>query len=275
MDQKCLLAVYAHPDDESFSVAGVLRKYSDAGVRTALVCATRGERGQLSDQALAQEGTLGQVRERELRESCRLLGVEDLTLLGYPDGGLDEIDQAEAVGALVYHMRRLRPQVVVTFDANGDYGHRDHIAIHRLTVAAFHQAGDPGRYPEQLREGLRPHAPRKLYAHALAWSVMRRVYRQMQSRGGGPVRPGGSAATIPVQQMGTPDEAITTLIPLGPWELAAKLAAMQAHRSQIDPDSPFYRFPAGAVRDWLETERFRLIHPPDTPPEDDLFAGVD
>ncbi|HEU4322728.1 MAG TPA: PIG-L family deacetylase [Roseiflexaceae bacterium] len=270
---RCLLAVYAHPDDEAFGVAGALRKYCDAGVRTALICATRGERGAISDPALATPATLGVVREGELREACRMAGVDDLTVLGYQDGLLQQADPHEAVGRLVYHIRRLRPQVVVTFDANGDYGHPDHIAIHRLTVAAFAAAGDPQRYPGQLAEELVPHAPRKLYAHAMAWSVMRRVYRQTRGRGAAP--PGGGTATLRPAEMGTPDERITTLIPLDAWQIAAKLAAIRAHRTQLDPDGPFWGFPAGAVREWLEVERFRLIAPPDGGPEDaDLFCGI-
>lgn len=273
-EQKCFLAIYAHPDDESFSVAGVLRKYSDAGIKTALLCATRGEEGRISDLTLATPATLGQVRERELREACRLLGVAEVSFLGYQDGALAEADEAEVVSRLVYHIRRLRPQVVVTYDANGDYGHPDHMAIHRFTVAACQKASDPTCYPEQMRDGLQPHAPDKLYAHALAWSVMRNVYRQLRA-GGAAVAPGGRAATIPVDQMGTPDEKITTVVPLDCWQLAAKLAAMQAHRTQMDPDGPFYHFPSGAVREWLATERFRRIYPADACAQEmDLFTGI-
>jgi mycothiol S-conjugate amidase len=244
------------------------------GIKTALICATRGEQGGISDPTLATPETLGQVRERELREACRILGIEDLTFLGYRDGALTEVDEVEAVGRIVYHIRRLRPQVVVTFDANGDYGHPDHMAIHRLTVSAFRKAGDPTCYPEQLRDGLRHHTPRKLYAHAMAWSVMRKVFKQIRAGGSTPA-PGGNTATIPPDQMGTPDEDITTLVLLERWQLAAKMAAMQAHRTQADPDGPFYLFPSGAVREWLETERFKLIYPPNTQAkEDDLFVGV-
>ena len=159
MEQRCLFAALAHPDDEAFSTAGVFRKYRDEGVMTALVCATRGEEGQISDPALATPETLRQVREQELCEACRIIGVEDLSFLDYRDGRVAQADPTEATGRLVRQIRRLRPQVVVTFDANGGYGHRDHMAIHRLTVPAFQQAGDPTCYPEQLAEGLRPYAP--------------------------------------------------------------------------------------------------------------------
>src|SRR5205085_6693034 len=92
MEQRCLLAAFAHPDDEAFGTAGVFRKYRDEGARTALVCATRGEEGEISDPALATPETLGKVREQELREACRIIGVEDLSFLDYRDGSLAQVD---------------------------------------------------------------------------------------------------------------------------------------------------------------------------------------
>jgi LmbE family N-acetylglucosaminyl deacetylase len=183
LERKCILAVYAHPDDEIFSIAGTFRKYADEGVKPALICATRGEMGKIADPALATRETLGEVRERELREACRITGIEDLTFLGYQDGELINIDESQAVGQIVFHIRRLQPEIIITFDANGDYGHPDHIAIHQLTVSAFHQAGDPCCYSEQLWNGLQPHQPKKLFAHAMAWSVMRIVLIQSRPDG--------------------------------------------------------------------------------------------
>src|SRR5205085_10966727 len=92
MEQRCVLAAFAHPDDEAFGTAGVFRKYRDEGARTALVCATRGEEGEISDPALATPETLGQVREQQLREACRIIGVEDLSFLDYRDGSLAQVD---------------------------------------------------------------------------------------------------------------------------------------------------------------------------------------
>jgi LmbE family N-acetylglucosaminyl deacetylase len=271
LKQKCILAVYAHPDDEIFSIAGTFRKYSDEGVKTALICATRGEMGKINSSTLATPQTLGEVREQELREACRITGIQDLTFLGYQDGQLTNINEVEAVGRIVFHIRRLQPEIIITFDANGDYGHPDHIAIHRLTVSAFHQAGDPNQYSEQFQNGLQPHEPKKLFAHAMAWSVMRKVYRQVRAEGTS-FSPGGDTATIPVYRMGTPDEEITTVISLEKWQLAAKVAAMQVHRTQLDPDGPFYHFPQGAVREWLEMERFKLLFPHNSGgKDDDLF----
>ena len=100
---------------------------------------------------------------------------------------------------------------------------------------------------------------------------MRKVYRQARAQGTA-FSPGGQTATIPVYQMGTPDEEITAAISLDRWQLAAKMASMQANRTQLDPDGPFYHIPQGAVREWLEVERFKALYPLDTPRQtDDLL----
>lgn len=274
MDGKCILAVYAHPDDEAVNIGGTFRKYHAAGIKTALICATRGEAGSISDRSLASPETLGVVREKELRAACRILGIEELVMLGYRDGKVVEVDKAEATGQIVYHLRRLRPQVVVTFDANGDYGHPDHMAVHRLVVSAFHQAGDPRCFPEQLSDGVRPHTPAKLYAHAMARSVMRKVFAEAQAKGTA-AAPSGSVATIPLHQMGTRDEDITVVVPLDECQFGVKLVAMQAHQTQMDTEGPFTPNPNGAVREWLSTERFRLLYPRNGQQhESDLFAGI-
>lgn len=276
MDQKCILAAFAHPDDECFGTAGILRRYADQGIKTALICATRGEVGEISDPALATPETLGQVREQELREACRIIGISDLSFLDYRDGMLAKADEVEAVGRIVRQMRRLRPQVVVTFDAKGGYGHTDHIAIHKLTISAFHKAGDPTCYPEQIREGLPPYAPQKLYLTALPVSAGRALREQLQAMGV-EYRPGGNAATIPVEQMGTPDEEITTVIPLTDREFETKRLALLAHRTQMNPSSFVNRMSPEAFRSWRGAEHFVLVSPPRNAAEgieDDLFEGV-
>src|SRR5947209_14298437 len=217
----CLLGCYAHPDDEVFGLGGTLVRYGRTGVRTALVCATRGEAGQISDPSLATPETLGEVREGEMRAAAEVLGVNDLTFLDYRDGTLAQVDPEEIIGKLVRVMRRLRPQVVVTFDAKGGYGHPDHVTIHRCTVAAFEQAGDPNRYPDQVSEGFLPHAPERLYVTTFPRRVMVRV-REMMRAAGGDFRPGGDAATIPFEHMGAAEDEITTTIELTGEELETK-----------------------------------------------------
>jgi len=275
VERRCLLGVFAHPDDE-IGMAGAFRRYHDEGVMTALVCATRGEVGEISDPALATPETLGQVREQELRAACRIMGVEELSFLDYVDGQLADADTLEAVGRIVRHIRRLRPQVVVTFGPNGGYGHRDHIAIHHYTKAAFQQAGDPQAYSEQLADGLRPYAPLKLYYTAYPRNLMRRMLEQAMSAQPD-FNPFGNVATIPLEEMGTADEEITTELPLDDALYAVRTQASEAHRTQQNPNGPFARLAPEAVRAVWGSQQFVRAVPPVAVPdgsERDLFAGV-
>lgn len=276
MSDFSLLACFAHPDDEAFGVAGSFFRYSHEGVRTALICATRGEAGEISDPSLATPETLGQVREDELRDAADVIGVRELIFLGYRDGTLVQADERQAIGRIVREMRRLRPQVVVTFDEKGGYGHPDHITIHRWTTSAFDQAGDEACYPEQIEQGLAPHIPQKLYEVGFARSAMRRMRERMQAEGMN-FQPGGNAATIPLEEMGVPDEKITTEIYLTEPEIRAKLQAMSAHRTQMPANSPFRRLQPDQLRAWLGTERFVLQVPEaalENGQEYDLLSGV-
>lgn len=132
-----LMAVLAHPDDESMGFGGTLAKYSAEGVKTAIVTATRGERGRFGDAVeKPSPDVIGRTREAELRAAATLLGVPDVTLLGYPDGGLDGVPAPDAVARIAHEIRRVRPHVVITFAPDGAYGHPDHIAICQFTTAA-------------------------------------------------------------------------------------------------------------------------------------------
>src|SRR5688500_13119669 len=140
-----LMAVLAHPDDESFAVGGALAKYAALGVETYVVTATRGERGRhFTDVDRPSDEEVGRVREAELRAAARVLGVREVTFLDYHDGEVDAADPAEAVARIVAELRRVRPHVVLTFDPFGLYGHPDHVAICQLTTAAVAAAADPG-----------------------------------------------------------------------------------------------------------------------------------
>lgn len=133
-----LMAVLAHPDDESMGTGGILAKYAAEGVETFLVTATRGQRGWFGDEASypgAEE--LGVTRERELRDAAALLGLKEHYLMDYMDGELDQVDPQEIISLLVHYIRTIRPQVIVTFDSFGYYGHPDHIAISQFTNAAI------------------------------------------------------------------------------------------------------------------------------------------
>jgi LmbE family N-acetylglucosaminyl deacetylase len=137
------MCVLAHPDDESLGNGGTLAKYAAEGVETYLVTATRGERGWQGD-ARDNPGpaALGARREAELRAAARVLGIRQVDFLDYIDGDLDRANPAEAIGKIVGYLRRVRPQVVVTFGPEGSYGHPDHIAISQFTTAAIVAAAD-------------------------------------------------------------------------------------------------------------------------------------
>lgn len=181
-----LLAVLAHPDDESFGMGGTLALYAKRGVKVHLICATRGEVGDVSEEYLKGFGSVAEKREAELRCAAGILGLTGVYYLGYRDSGmpgtpdnlhpnaLTAAPLAKVVDDLVPYIRRIKPQVVVTFDPIGGYRHPDHIAIHKATVEAFAAAADPA-YPSELP----PHQVQKLYFHTFSRRFLRLAVRMM------------------------------------------------------------------------------------------------
>jgi len=160
-EQLKLMCVLAHPDDESMGTGGILSKYAAEGVATYLVCATRGERGWDTDaEDFPGSEALGKIREAELLRAARVLGLQRVDFLDYIDGELDQVDPAQAVAQIAYHVRKVRPQVVVTFPPDGAYGHPDHIAISQFTAAALVCAADCNY---DHTNGYPPHRVSKLY----------------------------------------------------------------------------------------------------------------
>jgi LmbE family N-acetylglucosaminyl deacetylase len=273
-----LMTIFAHPDDESFGVAGSIAHATTTGRLVAVVCATRGEEGQIADPSLATPETLGQVREQELRTAVAAVGVSDLTFLDYIDGHLAEADQEEALGKVVRQIRRFRPDVVVTFDPKGGYGHVDHMAIHRLAVAGVAAAADPARFPEHLGEGVQPHRVRKVYYSAIPRERLLKMRDEARARGEDFI-PGGDEATIPVEEMGVPLAEIRTRIRLNDEEFTGKLNALFAHKTQLPADNPWAQASPEELRAFAGHETFVLAPPPisdrDYPmPEDDVFASL-
>lgn len=273
-----LMGVWAHPDDESFGMSGTMARVSQHGGEAAIVCATRGEVGEIAEGTGATPETLGKIREHELREACEAVGVTDVSFLDYIDGQVADADTDEAIGRIVYHLRRFRPHVVVTFAPNGGYGHVDHMAISRLTLAALRAAAEPTRYPQQIAQGLAPHTVSKLYFTAMPRESMLEMREQARAQGQDFI-PGGNAATLPVEEMGTPQADITTYVTLTDEEFAAKQRSMQAHATQMPADSPFARMPPDLMRRWMGTEPFQLVpefsDKPYPTPETDIFAGLE
>jgi LmbE family N-acetylglucosaminyl deacetylase len=222
-----LLAVLAHPDDESLGFGGTLAKYAAEGVETYLVTATRGERGRFG--ALGKGGDpneVGRVRESELRAAAAVLGVREVCVLNYPDGAVDQVGAKVAIHAIAGHIRRVRPHVVVTFGPDGAYGHPDHIAVSQFTTAAVVCAADPGYRMEGSRiDAYDPHRVSKL--HHLAWrtgkwQAYEAAFRKLTSTVDGVQR----------QANPWPDWAVTTEIDTSPfWPVVWK--AVCCHETQM------------------------------------------
>ncbi len=239
-----LLALFAHPDDESFATGGTLALYARRGVRVVLGCATRGEAGIVHDDTPPPED-MGQAREKELRCACRVLGIRDLRFLGYRDSGtagtpdnnhpnaLIRADPEQVITRICDLMREFRPQVVVTFGGDGGSGHPDHVAIHRYATAAWHRAGDSARYPDLAQD-----PPRKLYYVTRPQGFYRQFRLEMWRRG---LLPEPPAEAEPPPD--TPAQEITTTVAVQEV-LPLKFQALRCHRTQIAPQHPYLNLPA-------------------------------
>ena len=278
MSTKRLLGIFAHPDDEGTMSAAILQ-YSTLGVETGLVCATRGEVGEIADPALATRENLGQVREEEMRAAAEVLGVRNLWFLDYRDSGMAgtpenedprafvRVSADEVVGKLVAIIRQFHPQVLVTFDESGAYGHPDHIAIYRHATSAFHAAANPVQYPE-----LGPaHAVSKLYYSAFPRSVAREMAEWIKSQ-----NYEGSFRELDPEKLGLPDELISVWLDVEPWR-ETKDRSWSMHRTQMGSMSFMAQLPEEIQRKWRKYECYQLAASrvgPDIEGENDLFARV-
>jgi LmbE family N-acetylglucosaminyl deacetylase len=277
--ENSLLAIYAHPDDEAFGTGGMLARYASEGVRVSLVCATRGEVGEISDPSFATPETLGQVREGELRCAAETMGVSELVFLDYRDSGMqgapENLDPrafinapaGEVVPRLVQIIRKLRPQVIATFEPYGGYGHPDHIAIHHHTVAAFHAASDPQRYPE-----LGPAwQTSRLFYTAIPRSFFLEMRRQMQALG----MDTSDFDHFEDPKTGWPDEQVHVRLDVSST-VDSKWQALNCHRTQFGPGNLFRRLPEQQVKKLMSIEHFAQAWPEPEPglALPGLFAGL-
>lgn len=265
-----LLLVHAHPDDEAISTGGVMMKAKAHGHRVVLITATRGEVGEIynMDEATSRP-RLGEIRTQELKNASEILGVDRQEFLGYRDSGMvDTADNKdprsfhqakleEAAGKLAVFLREERPDVVVTYDEDGVYGHPDHIKAHFVTNAALDLVEHEG-------------VPvKKLYYTAIPRSRMQAFVEQMPEEA-------RRAATANMRIAGTPDELITTEVDVHAY-LDGKRDAFRAHVSQNDPNSWFANMASQIYELAFGTEFFRLVRgtPPTELPEPDLFVGIE
>jgi LmbE family N-acetylglucosaminyl deacetylase len=231
-----LLAVVAHPDDESFGCGSILLHARANGFDTAVLCATRGEAGE----SRVETDDLGALREAELRDAAQILGVGTVRLLEHRDSGMDgpadpralvAADPARLANEVRHVIEELRPDLVITLD--GSDGHRDHTAIRDATLAAVDSA---------------THPPAATYLWCLARSSMTRWAEHMRATGRGD-------AYLAIGALGTPDEDITTSIDVAD-QLPSRWAAIRAHASQA---SPYDDLPQDLVLEFLGRDRLRLV----------------
>jgi mycothiol S-conjugate amidase len=281
-DRLCLMMVHAHPDDEASKGAGTVAKAHAEGVRTVLVCCTGGEAGDILNPAMDREeirARLHDVRMEELAEATKVIGYDEVVLLGYRDSGMPDSEhnahpesfaQApldEAVGRLVAAIRAERPHVVVTYgDDQEHYPHPDHLRVHEISLEAFGAAGDPDRYPEAGA----PWQPLKLYYVLWASARIEATHAAFLEL--------GLESPYDERWFSRPsqDHRITTRIDIAGF-MHVRPEALKAHRTQIDPESPFwFGLPpevADTIHPWDDYElACSLVDAPT--PEDDLFAGV-
>ena len=263
-----LMCVLAHPDDESLGTGGTLAKCAAEGVATYLVTATRGERGRFGDSKESPGlDIVGKTREAELLAAATELGLREVRFLDYPDGALDQVDAAEAIEKIAGHLRRVRPQVVITFGPEGAYGHPDHIAISQLTTAAIVCAADPSFGLQQaLGE---PHRVAKLYF--IAWSQKKWVAYQTALRKLVVNVDGEERQAAP-----WPDWAITTVIDTSlVWP--AVWRAVSCHKTQMPVYKRLEQLSSEHQRSlWGTQEFYRIFSDVNggRVKESDLFEGL-
>jgi len=277
-DALTLLAVHAHPDDESISTGGILAKYSAKGLRTVLAYGTGGEAGDiLNPEFVAPKPGLDikEIRAIELAAAVKVLAVGAVYFLGYRDSGMAgspdndhphafaQADIREATARLVEIIRRVRPHVMVTYNEKGTYLHPDHIMANRVTLRAFQASGDA---QFESGEALEPWQPAKLYYTAIPLERIRRMYRIVKDRG---EEPG-----FEPEVLGTPEDKISTVVDVREY-LSQKLAALDCHQSQMNPNSIMRRMPEEWRLKVMGYEHFECVQgcPAADTKETDLFEG--
>ncbi|MEU4765562.1 mycothiol conjugate amidase Mca [Actinosynnema sp. NPDC023794] len=281
-----LMAVHAHPDDESSKGAATMARYVAEGHEVMVVTCTGGEAGSILNPAMERPDVLeniAEIRRDEMARAAEILGVQH-RWLGFVDSGLPEGDPLpplpegcfalvpleESTPPLVEVIREFRPHVIVTYDENGGYPHPDHIRCHEVSVAAFDAAGDPERYPE-LGE---PWQPLKLYySHGFSRAKLMAFHEALIAVG----EESPYAEWLAGWDADKPDviERVTTRVECADF-FPVRDEALKAHATQIDPESRWFAVPLEMQRSVWPTEEYELARSlvDSTVPEDDLFAGV-
>jgi N-acetyl-1-D-myo-inositol-2-amino-2-deoxy-alpha-D-glucopyranoside deacetylase len=235
---RTVLAVFAHPDDESLACGGTLARLADAGANVVLLCASRGERGSISEPELVPDGNLAAARSRELVDAAAALRIGEVVIMDHPDGDLRWDDVPELHREIVALVDRHQPAAVITFAEDGLYWHLDHIGVHERTYTAVRSFGD---------------AAPPLYYVTMPKGMMRALAEAAHARGA--ARDSGFWGIEP-DAFGDCAAPATITIDVRPW-IGRKLAALRCHRTQLGIDNPLTWIDEDEARDWLGTEYFR------------------
>jgi N-acetyl-1-D-myo-inositol-2-amino-2-deoxy-alpha-D-glucopyranoside deacetylase len=280
---RTLVFIGAHPDDESFGVGGTLAQYAAAGVKVYYICGTRGEVGEVHPEFMKGFTTIADLRSHELKCAADILGLADVIYLGYRDSGMAGTDdnkhpQAlaaapldEVAGHIVEIFRRIKPQVVVTFDPIGGYHHPDHIAVHNATIMAFHASGDSQKYP-----GVGPaFQPQKLYFHVFPHTLMKLMVRVM-TFSGRDMHHFGKNKDIDLVSFVEEDFPVHAIVRLKKSSVRIRERAAACHASQLSEDSPRRGLLGTIMSLFGQRDSFMRAAPPvrRRRKEHDLFEGV-
>ncbi|HEX6537594.1 MAG TPA: PIG-L family deacetylase [Candidatus Dormibacteraeota bacterium] len=277
-----LMCVHAHADDETITMGGTLALCADRGITTCNICCTDGKLATIVDPSMPEEETrprLAEIRQEELRTATGILGVNEVHFLGYGDSGMAGADTNQApdafwmasldevAGRLVEHIRRFKPHVVVTYDANGAYGHPDHIQAHRATLLAV----EASHAPVYTDRG-EPWLVQKLYYTAFPMFALKRWVQVSKELGLDPPFGIEDPEMLPFV---TKDNLVNTAIDIRST-LLRRREALRAHRSQISEDWPMLNIPEEIALQHTAVEYFQLVFSRggDVAPETDLFDGI-
>jgi LmbE family N-acetylglucosaminyl deacetylase len=250
--KKKLLAIFAHPDDESIMMGGALAMYANRGVEVYLLCATRGEWGNISNDNLATQENLGEVRECELRAACEVLGITLQGFLDCPDSNINNTDWTIIEEKIVRAIRTIQPQVIVSFGLDGLYGHPDHIAVSMLTKASYKSAGEEIRFPQHAAEGIKPFQADKFYYALYPDFLMRELFASENIA--------SDAWGFDADCFGVPFAEITTVLDVSET-FEVKMKALKSHQTQLDETNIFAIASEENARKFLSKEYFRLVCP--------------
>lgn len=282
MVKRTLLAVLAHPDDESFGMGGTLALYARRGVAVHLICGTQGEAGTVSPEMMEGHESIAELRLSELNCAVQTLGIQELHMLGYRDSGMAGTEDNHRPGALAAApleevvekvtglIRSIRPQVVVTFDPVGGYHHPDHIKIHQATLEAFHAAPDPLRFPDQGET----FQPEKLYYHTFPRRAVRFAVKVLPLLGRDPHRFGRNQ-DIDLTELANDSFPVHARIDIGSVR-DVKEQAGACHVSQQSFGDTRWPIISSLMRLAGRKEGFMRAYPPANgrTKEKDLFEGL-